>query len=491
MAVVRDVLEAIHERRTTSKPDSDLFGTFAPTQLTPPELAAGVTPVSFAYQRYEAERFGFSESQGGVANAASLNNSILAASSNSGARRNEVILPAGSFNIDGVISWPQNVCIRGRGTQATVLLDQSSTGNLLDATGGLFNQSLRFLTINGAGASGSRRALYIKGGNRTMINQVNFSGYTAVSDGTYAVFMEGAGYQVVYDHCHWTSNKRHLAVQRTGTAGTNPGAFPTMCGWSHCLWEETTETGGIGCLFKDTSGMWLFSPTFQSNTSIYTVFVVNDADAETGCDFLMSGRVWMEQNGNGDPASIGVYLQGVSGHPLAGATIEGLRVHGSAVFPRYSIWAEYTDGLRVRDVGGGLGTSGGGVVSEFVHDGGNNLNWDIDWRGATDLCQLKSEIGWASANFNGKGGISVTNSRNLTVTRTGAGSYLGTFVKQPPAIGYVVLGMAEDNSTVGGLLFATGATTSTASFTFSTQNPVTGALTDGRTICVEVLAYPA
>lgn len=49
MAIVRDVLDAIMHRRSTSKPDSDLFSTFTPYAQTPAEIAAGVTPTNYAY----------------------------------------------------------------------------------------------------------------------------------------------------------------------------------------------------------------------------------------------------------------------------------------------------------------------------------------------------------------------------------------------------------------------------------------------------------
>jgi hypothetical protein len=276
-----------------------------------------------------------------------------------------------------------------------------------------------------------------------------------------------------------------MLVTRTGTALSNSGEYPTASGWNHCLFEDAQEAGGTAVGFNNTSGIWLYNPVFQGNLTLHNLLVNHDADAETGCDFRMGGRVWMEDNGNGAANSTGVYLKGASGHLLTGATIEGLRPHGSSDHPRYLIWAEYTDGLRVSDCSGGLGGS-----SEFVHDGGNNSNFDIDWRGATDPCGLKSEVLWASIVFDGLAGVTVKSSKNLSAVRNGAGDYTLTFTNAPPAAYYNVTGSAEDNSGVGSLSFSPGITSSTASFDIAITDSA-GTLTDGRTINVQVLAYPS
>jgi hypothetical protein len=59
MAVMRDVLEAIHERRCSANPGSDLFAVITSYQLTPAEQAAGVTPTDFSYPPGCPDRFGF------------------------------------------------------------------------------------------------------------------------------------------------------------------------------------------------------------------------------------------------------------------------------------------------------------------------------------------------------------------------------------------------------------------------------------------------
>lgn len=49
MPVTRDVLEAIHQRRSSANPGSDLFATLTSYQLTVAEKTAGVTPIDFSY----------------------------------------------------------------------------------------------------------------------------------------------------------------------------------------------------------------------------------------------------------------------------------------------------------------------------------------------------------------------------------------------------------------------------------------------------------
>lgn len=49
MPVTRDVLEAIHQRRSSANPGSDLFATIDPFALSAAETAAGVTPSNYSY----------------------------------------------------------------------------------------------------------------------------------------------------------------------------------------------------------------------------------------------------------------------------------------------------------------------------------------------------------------------------------------------------------------------------------------------------------
>jgi hypothetical protein len=52
MAVVRDILEAIHQRRAGPNPSSDLFSVFDLTALLAAESALGVTPTNFSFPAY-------------------------------------------------------------------------------------------------------------------------------------------------------------------------------------------------------------------------------------------------------------------------------------------------------------------------------------------------------------------------------------------------------------------------------------------------------
>lgn len=58
MAVVRDILEAIHQRRGGANSGSDLFSTIDPYALSAAETAAGVTPVNFSYPVGYVDRYG-------------------------------------------------------------------------------------------------------------------------------------------------------------------------------------------------------------------------------------------------------------------------------------------------------------------------------------------------------------------------------------------------------------------------------------------------
>lgn len=57
LSVTRDVLEAIHQRRSGPNPGSDLFATVDSFRITPAEIAAGVTPVNYAYAPGNAWRY--------------------------------------------------------------------------------------------------------------------------------------------------------------------------------------------------------------------------------------------------------------------------------------------------------------------------------------------------------------------------------------------------------------------------------------------------
>lgn len=58
MAVTRDVLEAIHQRRSSANPGSDLFATINPWALSAAEIAHSVTPTDFSYPELDVRRYG-------------------------------------------------------------------------------------------------------------------------------------------------------------------------------------------------------------------------------------------------------------------------------------------------------------------------------------------------------------------------------------------------------------------------------------------------
>lgn len=73
MAVVRDILEAIHQRRGGANSGSDLFSTIDPYGLTAAERAIGVTPINFSYPPGHVYRHGINTTPGTTDMTAAIN----------------------------------------------------------------------------------------------------------------------------------------------------------------------------------------------------------------------------------------------------------------------------------------------------------------------------------------------------------------------------------------------------------------------------------
>lgn len=145
MAVTRDVLESIHERRCSANPGSDLFATVDPYAITLREQAAGVTPINFSYLpgnvlRYQANKTpGTTDMQAGFQNAASSNDAIT--------------IPDGTYKIGSTVSISVNNVLIGAHRSTVIINGPASTPCfqlLTPLSGTVYNANLRFenFTLN-------------------------------------------------------------------------------------------------------------------------------------------------------------------------------------------------------------------------------------------------------------------------------------------------------------------------------------------------------
>lgn len=110
---------------------------------TPAEIAAGVTPVNFAYPpdpRSDVRRYGFSTSNTAAQNTTALNTAILVVTALGG----EVLLPAGTFAVTDSIIIPQNVTVSGVGRALGTTLTSNSTGSPLFLLGGTISGVFKY-----------------------------------------------------------------------------------------------------------------------------------------------------------------------------------------------------------------------------------------------------------------------------------------------------------------------------------------------------------
>lgn len=96
MTVTRDVLDTIMHRRSSANPGSDLFGTIDSYAQTPAEIAAGVTPVNYAFSavQYDVRRFG-AKGDGIADDRQAIQNAITVAQQAGGS----VYIPSGNYLI--------------------------------------------------------------------------------------------------------------------------------------------------------------------------------------------------------------------------------------------------------------------------------------------------------------------------------------------------------------------------------------------------------
>lgn len=451
---------------------------------TAAEIAAGVTPTNYAVPSHLAigsvyvQRYG-AVGDGSNDDTSAINNAIAVAFKGGVNAGSVQLIPGGTHKTTSNITWQSGVSIIGDPVKYTSIKPSSAVTICLDANITLYNQAIRGVVIDGANLTGTARALRIVNGNRTKFDQFSVQNCTGTTVAT--TLINGAGYQLGFWQCVWSNNFKHIEVTKNGVAAD----FPTALLFDYCIMEAARSVAGAAIAVTDCSGVTFRECTVQANETLYTLFVQRTAAQVTGDDPQVIGG-WWEDNGNSQAGSIAMYFSGSVSGRVKNPLVKDVKFHQGLVNkPHYQIWAEYTDGLKVSNCSENFGAG-----AEFVHDGGNNLNFYIDWRGTTSTVQLKTPQDWASTNFNGKAGISVNSSWNVTPTRNSAGNYTLTFASAAPAANYIVNANAEDASVSIYLIASPGPASSTASFTLFVSDAA-GVATDGRTIAVSVKAIPA
>ena len=129
--------------REFNRLDGQLWDGLPYFERTAAEIAAGVTPTSYAYVPepvIDVRRYGFATAASAATNTTALTNAILMAQQYSPAGAS-IVLPPGTFNVNP-FSIPQFVEIRGAGMRATLL--QSASAGVLILAGGVKSNATKY-----------------------------------------------------------------------------------------------------------------------------------------------------------------------------------------------------------------------------------------------------------------------------------------------------------------------------------------------------------
>jgi hypothetical protein len=143
MAVVRDILEAIHQRRGGPNPGSDLFATVDSFALTAAEIAFNITPVNFSYPPMYVDRYGTNSIPGTTSMTAAFNAAVKVAkyASLTGAFGGLVRYGVtGTYLLDGPIDCTlspgqlpsaNGFTIRNEGNPLAITMNPPNTGSII------------------------------------------------------------------------------------------------------------------------------------------------------------------------------------------------------------------------------------------------------------------------------------------------------------------------------------------------------------------------
>jgi hypothetical protein len=137
MAVVRDILEAIHQRRGGANSGSDLFSTIDPYARTAGEVAAGIVPVNFSYPPLYVDRYATNTVPGTTSMVGGFNMACKVAKYASGVVRYGA---TGLYMLDGPVDCttapgqlPSGLgfTIRNEGSPLAITTNQPNTGSII------------------------------------------------------------------------------------------------------------------------------------------------------------------------------------------------------------------------------------------------------------------------------------------------------------------------------------------------------------------------
>lgn len=132
MPVTRDVLEAIHQRRSSANPGSDLFSTINPTALTGAETAASIIPVDFSYLPGNVLRYAQNITPGTTDMTAAFQAAFSQHVQAGGA---DIVVPSGTYLISAAVSITTNVGFSLQGDQfGRTIINYSGTGDCFEIT---------------------------------------------------------------------------------------------------------------------------------------------------------------------------------------------------------------------------------------------------------------------------------------------------------------------------------------------------------------------
>lgn len=184
MPVTRDVLEAIHQRRSSANPGSDLFATVDSTKLSPAEIAIGITPLNFSYPEGYFLRYITSWVAGQADTNSANTNALNTATAVAAYGKAPVVLPftpigfpliiSGTWDCTakytGAFSYPNNtnggLTIKGQGKPKSIIqyiAGANNTGIAWDLSGcaqGLFES---FTFIGGSSTSNCPKVALFQG----------------------------------------------------------------------------------------------------------------------------------------------------------------------------------------------------------------------------------------------------------------------------------------------------------------------------------------
>lgn len=134
MAVLRDVLDSIMHRRSSTQPDSDFYSVVTSYQRTAAEISAGVTPTNYSYAPANVKRYG-AKGDGVTDDSTAIQNAIACALAGHGF----VYFPAATYAHAATLIFKNNCRYYGDSSQTSILYytgtsDQAQVNNPINSS---------------------------------------------------------------------------------------------------------------------------------------------------------------------------------------------------------------------------------------------------------------------------------------------------------------------------------------------------------------------